>query len=104
MASEAYQKAFNDIVNAIGNPGPFAVALFCADLISKDTRDVATDEHAGTASSRAFQLVRGVEVMITQDSNNLNIFVKELRKNSPAGKVVADRIANGECESIISLV
>ena len=103
-AREAYTKAYDDIVDAITNPDAFASALFSAELISKDNRDAAMNERGATPYNRAVQLASAAETMVRLDTDSFSKFLTELRKTSPAGKVIADRIANGECKQNFSMI
>lgn len=95
---DAYNRAFLDIVEAIVDPTLFAYALYSANLITRMTRESAKNERM-QVTDRASMLVSSVHAVITVDPSRLETFVTELRKSGPAGEAVANKFANGDCES-----
>ena len=95
--TEALKKAFGDIMVAITDPTTFAYALYSAELINQSTRESVANERI-SVSERASKLVSAVLTSILSDPSHMGAFVTELRKSGPAGEVVANKFALGECE------
>ena len=98
-----FRRYYPELVNAIDSPRVFANDFYQAGLISKDSRDAATEvDNARLKSDKAAQLITAVQTMVNTNPDTMPEVIRVLRRHritKNLGKKMADE---GKLRSLYS--